>query len=351
MQIFDVYGEDGDFAYYNASTANGIFIATAPNYPATFRSAANAAANYARCAIGAAGGTGYMARLWPSGPQQTAWLGCRIFVPWFVNFAYQTVFFFGLTDANGVLRIGFAYNNSGTTFQVVKISAAGSVTSLGNSISAFSQANSWTSGGPDQLSVNFDYASTGFLTVYINGAQVFTYSGDITTDGMTALGGTYHGAGTVQSNAPILYSECVLSDSDTRDMSVFTLVPNAPGTADQWTGQVSNVDEITVNDGIYDTTSTSGAIQRYLMSAIPTGNYEILAKASHIRATQGSGSLTHIALAELLNGTANVTAPVAFPTAFGPVQFLETVNPVTGVAWTQADLTNVAREAGYQATA
>jgi hypothetical protein len=85
------------------------------------------------------------------------------------------------------------------------------------------------------------------------------------------------------------------------------------------------------------------------MGTIGTGNEGILAKVTNLRATKGTGSLANIALAEKIGGTAHVTASIAFPTAFGPAQFIQPINPVTGVAWTFSDLNASGRESGVQA--
>ena len=133
-------------------------------------------------------------------------------------------------------------------------------------------------------------------------------------------------------------------------MSVSTIAGRAAGTLDQWTGAVTNVNEITVSDANFDTTTTSGAVQRYLMGTMGSSSYVVLAKVTNLRATLGSGSLAHLTLEELLSGASYETGPVQFPTAFGKAQFIQPVNPHTGVAWTIADINDTSRETGYKAT-
>jgi hypothetical protein len=334
--IYDAYGEDGDYQYVNGAVGSGIGIVTSGNQ---FR------AGYARCAVQFFGGTAFGVRFWSTGPRTTAWFGMRI---WCSNSADSPTKAWGLIDAGGVLRIAIQDTSSSTpaaAYNVYKRDAAGDLTLLGTTSSGFSP----TPSEPDQFSCNFDYSTTGFLKLYINSSIVFNYSGDITTDGQTQLAGTYH-SGYQAGGEYCAISECIVSDGDTRDMGIRTVAATGAGTVDQWTGAYTNVNEIQVNDSNFDTTATSGNVQRYLMSAIPTGNYNILAKATSLRATEGGGSLAHIALDELIGGTQYATSPVAFPTAFGNVTFVQPVNPATGVAWTQADINASGRESGYKAT-
>ena len=204
--------------------------------------------------------------------------------------------FFGFCDSSGLERIAVIQNyNAGlgvlnNQYDVLKVDAAGNTTLLFTTISGFSNGPSV----PDKIDFFFDYAVSGTLTMYINGALVGTYSGDITTNSVTQLAGTYQGTASIGGQS-YGYSECILADGDTRDLSVVTCAANGAGSTDQWTGAYTNVNVVTVNDANFDTTSTSGDVQLYTMSGIATGNFDILTLVTNIRATQGAGSLTHIA--------------------------------------------------------
>jgi hypothetical protein len=337
--IYDCFGEDGDFAYMNGAVGSGVIINTSGS---TFR------AGYARSSVEIASPytTVFAQRLWTSGGISSGWFGCRVSS---ANAAsYDFYKFFELTDPSGVPRIQLVNAGGAPSgpYSVFKVSAAGVQTLLGSTSSGFSAAPAV----PDKLDVNFDYSASGLLTIYINSAQVFTYAGNITTDSATELGGSNHGTMLGQDPSRwTAWSECVVSDSDTRNMNVRTNAAVGAGTVDNWTGAYTNGNQIAVNDADFDTTTTAGAIQRYTMGTIGTGNEGILAKVTNLRATKGTGSLANIALAEKIGGTAHVTASIAFPTAFGPVQFIQATNPVTGVAWTFSDLNASGRESGVQA--
>jgi hypothetical protein len=268
------------------------------------------------------------------------------------NHNYLSTKFFGFCDSSGIERIAViqnynsAINSLTNQYDVLKVDATGNTTLLFTSISGFSSAPSV----PDKVDFFFNYSTTGTLTMYINGAQVGTYSGDITTNGITQLAGTYQGTASTSSGNTYGYSECILADGDTRDLSVVTCAATGAGSTDQWTGTYTNVNSTTVNDSVFDTTTTSGNVQLYTMSGITTGNFDILTLVTNIRATQGAGSLSQIALAQEISGTQHVTSSKNFPTSFGPVQFIQELNPATGQPWTQSDVNASGFQSGYKAT-
>jgi hypothetical protein len=318
--ILDAYGEDGDFAYMNGNIGGGVSIQTTASQ--------NYRTGYARCAV-MFQYTAFGVRLWPCGGLTTAWCSARVTVNPFLD--YQPgANFWGLFDASNVLRIVMpvAASPAAGPFSIYKVNSTGTQTFLGMTSSGFSQQPII----PDKLDCNFDYSTTGFLRLYINGSMVFNYTGDITTDGQTEIGGTMHGG------------------FGTRDFSLVTCAPTGPGTTDQWTGMYTNVNNVTVDDANFDTTTTSGDVQLYTMSGITTGNFDILTLVTNIRATQGAGSLSHIALAQEIGGTQYVTAPNTFPSSYGPTQFIQEVNPATGVEWTQSDVNSAGFQSGYKAT-
>jgi hypothetical protein len=237
-------------------------------------------------------------------------------------------------------------------YKVYKKDAEGNSTLLFTTISGFSGSPSV----PDKMDVQFDYAVEGSLNIYINKVSVGSCTAtDITTDGQTEVFGTYHAS---YENTPSNYSarfgtafsECHVSDTDTRDVTCYTMTANNAGTLDQWTGSFTNVDEITVNDLNFDTTTTSGDTQRYLMTALPTGNFVIDSVFTNLRCTAGGGDLSQIAVAQLIGGVSYITSPQELPVALvAPgISFKQTVNPATGLSWQPSDF-GITFESGYQA--
>jgi hypothetical protein len=334
--ILDAFGEDGDLSYYNGQVGGGVTVSTTAS---TFR------AGYARCSLMIVGAT-FGQRKWPSGPLTTGWFSYRVWVS--SDFAQPNPQFFGFCDASGILRIVLGMASNGSNICTLsKVDAAGNLTLLFTTISGFSTTGPLI---PDKVDFNFDYSTTGSITMWINGSEVGTYSGDITTDGMTQLAGVRLGSTSGFTNRLSAYSECILADGNTLDLSVVTCAPTGPGTTDQWTGAYTNVNQLTVDDANFDTTMTSGDVQLYTMSPISTGNFDILTLVTNIRASQGAGELSHIALTQEIGGTQYVTTAQNFPDSYGPVQFIQETNPATGVEWTQADVNSAGFQSGYQAT-
>jgi hypothetical protein len=335
--IYDAAGEDGDFIYMNGSVGANIAVLTAGGY---FRAA------YARCAISFAANLGnpFGYRYWAAGPQSAGWQGARLWMSSNNGDAINPLF--GFFDVSGVPRILVVpvSGNPNLGFNVYKVDISGTRTQIGAaSTSGFSASPSF----PDQFSCQFDYAVAGSLKFYINSSLVFVYDGDITTNGVTELAGVY--LGNFQAGAA--WSEVICSDSDTRDMSVATLAASGAGTVDNWTGAYTNVNQIAVNDANFDTTVTAGAVQRYKISPLATGPYVILAKVTSLRATKGGGALANLSVDQLIGGTEYSSAAQLFPTAFGNYTLVEPISPATSAPWTQSEINDTAREAGYKATA
>jgi hypothetical protein len=340
-QIYDAYGEDGDIAYMNGSVGSGVLIADSGDFYRT---------SYARCAIGFQQ-PAFGIRLWQTGAQTSAWCSYRISA--YGNTEFTNTYLWGLLDASNVLRLALVasqYSIEGP-FEIVKLDVSGTATSLGMTTSGFSSGPN----SPDKFDVFYNYVADPTepnLLMYINGSLVFSYTGDITTNSQTELAGTYHaqaGKNNVGQSYYTYWSECVVASGDTRDVNLFTSYATGEGSLDQWTGTYTNVSEIVVNDENFDTTSTSGAVQRYEMLPLSAGNYSIVGVVTNLRATQGGGELTHIALQQKIGSGTYTASAVDFPTSYGAVQFIQMESPATSAAWAQTELAT-GFESGYEAT-
>ena len=351
VTIYDAYAEDGDYTYQNASMGAGITAYVSGTSITNYNGGGFRPA-YARCGVGMFNNISQpispvIVRMIPGGPVTSAWFSVRV---WCNNAASaeSVTPTWGLLDAAGVLRIGMmstGSNGSAGPFAVFTQNAAGAQTTLFMTTSGFSPSPI----APDKLDVYVNYAAAGSIAFYINGTSVGSFTGNLLTDSATAIAGIQHGPyNNAEFYCQTIYSEGIVADSDTRLLSLQTFYPTGPGTEDQMTGAYTNVDGVTVDDTKYDTTTTSGATQRYAMSTGSNTSGEILALVTALRATQGGGSLGHCALAQLLNGSSQTSAPQPLPAVFGGVQFKQTVNPATGAPFTFTTLTNN-YEMGYEA--
>ena len=354
----DAYGEDGDFNYYNGSIGDfnyggfsGVAIALPTDEtfgknlfrPANAREAVCISGNNTAISPGSFGVGTFMTRFWPFAGAGLAsgWCSHRVWCQT-PEVAFSIAMYGIVTSGNEPLIyiVGNPEGNPGAPFDVYG-HKGGAMMLLGTTLAGFSGDPEI----PDKLDINFDFVA-GFVQIFVNGFQVFDYTSGLTSTDRAQ--GTYHAG--VSSTTYTAWSENFVCATDTRDMQMYTLAPNALGTLDQWTGALVNIDTPVVTDGAFDTTTTSGYVQRYKFSAIPTGNYIITGKFTNIRATQGAGSLTHLQAEQVVNGGhVEDSATQIVPTAFGPMQYIDLTNPYTGVLWTQADINDPTRENGYKA--
>lgn len=317
-QVYFAGGEDSDFIGFGG----GGSVDTNTVY---FRSA------YARCALVPANAT---TAYYQSGVPFSAsafWFTGR-------HGASSGVFYnsngltLGFADASNIrrLRIRNAGGTSAGPWAIEKINAAGTVTQLG--VNTLWQ---YAINGLDKLDIFVNYSASGQFTVYLNGVQVFTFSGDVTTDGVTTLASVQllgDGMGTSAGG----WSEVIVSDSDTRSMSLQTLAPVANGNThnfDTGSPAAANVNEVTLNDGTLDGSSVAGQIDEYTIPALVTGTFSILAVGVSARAIAGTTGPQHMDLGVRQASADYWSADKALTAAFANYQNWWTTDPSTSAAW------------------
>jgi hypothetical protein len=179
-----------------------------------------------------------------------------------------------------------------------------------------------------------DYGTNPICKLYLNGILIINYSGTLSLDNgdidCTLLA---HRIGT---NAGV--SEIIVADEDTRLMRLKTLAPSAAGdTSTNWTGAYTDIDETTLSNADKIYSATADADFQANLTGMPTGTYSVKAVKVAARAVDGSGSLG-MALGVKTGGTVNVGATETCSGYWQTKERLMTVNPVTGVAWTPADI-------------
>ena len=247
-----------------------------------------------------------------------------------------------LGDAAGVWRLRMRNTTAALTgpFVIEKVSAAGVATQLGNNTSTSFLDNPAV---PDRLDVFVNHATSGGITMWQNGVQVFSYTGDVTTDGVTALAALQ--LGQVMSRTTSEYtswSEVVVATRDTRNMSVVTRTALAAGNATSFTsGAASNVNEALNSDATADSSSTPGQIQEYTVTpALPTGSFSVLSVVHHLRATIGSSGPTKVDAVVRAGGTDYTSGDLSPGGAWTLLVNNWDTNPNTGNAWQAAEIAN-----------
>jgi hypothetical protein len=252
-----------------------------------------------------------------------------------------------MTDASGVLRLYIILNSAGDgpggPYFVYKVNSTGTTTLLGSTTGGFSYGPSV----PDKFDVDFNYSTSGHLNLYVNGTSIFSYTGDVTTDGVTQLGGTYRGTWAPSFGAIACWSESYVDAgaSTLPFLGLKTQYATGAGTLDQWTGSYTNAAQQTVNDANFDASTSAGTTQRYAMSGGVSGI--VLGVFTELRAIQGT--LSNLKVAQLIGGTQYLTAAQTPPTSFSTpgLLYVQPNSPASGAAWTDSEL-NTSYEAGYQ---
>lgn len=180
-----------------------------------------------------------------------------------------------------------------------------------------------------------DYGSSAVLRLYYEGSLVIEYNGDISITGVSSL----NAIGILSpADVYIALSEFFVADEDTRLMRLKTLAPSAAGdTSTNWTGAYTDIDEVTLSDTDRIYSSTADADFQANLTGMPTGTYSVKAVKVAARAVDGSGSLG-MALGVKTGGTVNVGATETCIGYWQTKERLMTINPVSGVAWTPADI-------------
>ncbi len=281
---------------------------------------------YARCALLCIGTTYW--QNWESFNLSTFWNSVRAGMSsWGVNNINAIAY----ADSSNIERLRIR-GVSQNVFKVEKVDASGTATQLGSN---FTMICSNTSGAPDKVDVFVNYNVSGTFTVYFNTFQVFTFSGDVTTNSVTALAYGRFGPWTSGTNGSA--SEIIFADSDTRAWSLQTLAPVANGNTHNWdTGSpaAANVNEITLNDTTIDGSTTAAQIDQYTIPALVSGSIGILAVGVSTRALAGASGPSKLDLNVRVGGSDYFSSDQVLTTVWGNYQNWWSTDPNTaGLAW------------------
>jgi hypothetical protein len=249
-----------------------------------------------------------------------------------------------ITDGAGIVRLGLIHNptNHGafvaapntvaSNWMVVKFNAAGTATQIG---SVLSGTFTGSPGSPDALDIQISsYGVSGTINIYINGTLVYNFTGDVHTDSNTTVNGLRL-AGVMDSTQSdtyaLYYSEVIVSDSDTRGMSLATLTPAADGNTDNWDiGGVTNINELVEDDTTLNASGTPGQIQQYTTNALPSGTFGVVAVMISGRMMAGSsGGPTKVDFGVRTAGVDHWSADVTLPGSLATVQNVFMTDPGT----------------------
>lgn len=246
-------------------------------------------------------------------------------------------------------KLRLRFNGTGSVpasfFVVEKISAAGVVTQLG---STSTDGFSWVAGNvnwqQDKIDVFINYSGSGQITVYRNGRIIFTYSGDVTVDGLTTLTTAYWGTiyTTTGNGTGTSWSEMIISTTDTRNFSLVTQAPTTfisqnginNGLTLAWSGAFIHYTKVVANY-----TGTLSSTTMYLQSGNAAGTYRfgVYSDVNGLPSSLlGSGSSVNPPVGLLtvsMSGSVSITVGTIYwvamvTNASGPVWYMQT--PLSG---------------------
>jgi hypothetical protein len=232
-----------------------------------------------------------------------------------------------------------------------KITASGTKTTLASSSVNFM---GWNTMARFDVQVQ-NYGATATVTVYLEGVQVLTYTGDVTTDGATSLDGvrlhSFVNSDTTNAEA-FHWSEVIAATTDTRSVALATLAPAATGNAFAWSGNVAALNETTLDDTtIASSTSAGQVLETTVTNTTVSATAAVQAVVVSARAMKGATGPTSVNLLVRTGGADYAIGPQALPTGFGRLQGVWATNPATGAAWSASDLTAAGFNIGVQSAA
>lgn len=238
-----------------------------------------------------------------------------------------------------VLRDGYSANGSHLSIRI-----EGGVLKLCRNVTVIATGASFLANTWYYIEIYWNiHASTGSCIVRRNGAIEINYTGN-----------TYAGTGNAYVNTIHLQSADGLSrqfDDLYIDNAAFLgnfravrLVPESAGDITQWTpntgANYASVDETTTDsDTTYVSTSTDDNIDLYNMNSPTHGGSTILGVNSRYIVRREVSNTNFAPVYKTSGGTVQVGATIPITSGTYVVKdVLQTINPETGVAWTQGDI-------------
>jgi hypothetical protein len=229
------------------------------------------------------------------------------------------------TGTAGQLKIS-KRNSAGTITDLVT-SSSGNFTSLSSGTTSFDLA--------------VVYGTSGSATLYADGMQIATYSGDVTTDGATTLDGAELAG--QQGTFFLYWSEMIVADEDTRSMALWTIAPQAAGNTQSWTpNTVGNINEVVINDATLISSSSNNQVSEWTTpTSAPSGAWAVKAIVQEARVQVGATGPQHFDWV-VRTASTDYTAGVSNAPSPGFANFSNyrwATNPNTSAAWAITDIT------------
>ena len=247
-----------------------------------------------------------------------------------------------IADSSSIPRLAIRGTSTNGQIKISTITAAGVFTDL--VVSNLGALNySLPNPNPSALDIFINYAVSGQVTVYWNGVNICdTGPGvNVTTDSVTGLGQVMYSIANLVNQAQG-WSECIVSTTTTLGTALQTLPPVAAGNTQLWTGSVSNIDELAVNDANYNYTATAAQLSEWTVTTtLPTGTWGIQAVVQAGALSRGTTGPQHFAWdVRCSNAISYQSSAQNLSTGFGFYQYIWQTNPATSNPWNPGELIN-----------
>lgn len=201
-----------------------------------------------------------------------------------------------------------------------------------------------------KIDIHVVYAASGSFTIYEDGVQAATYSGDLTTESATQL--QYCDIGGCYTAGSQYWSEVLVADQDTRAMNIVTLTSSTAGNAQQWTGTATNVNQNAfTNDANFIYSATNDQIQQYKPGSLPSGSFRVNAVVTGSRTLIGATGPQHVGFVTRVGSTDYVSSDYTPSSSFGPVQHIQATDPSDSSEWATSDLVSTNLQYGLKSKA
>ena len=181
-----------------------------------------------------------------------------------------------------------------------------------------------------------NYGTNGTVNVWVDNNFCVSYTGNIASGG-TTLDRLHIKTYQITGYASGYFSEIIVADEDTRLMSLKTLVPNAAGDTNEWTGAYTDVDEVVINDSDTVYTDTAEEDVQFNLTDMPAGNFEIKAVIASARIADGLGTLD-AQLGIKTNGSVNLGSTITLDSGWQTARQMWTQNPITASPFTVSEI-------------
>lgn len=279
-------------------------------------------ATYSRCSIVVPSLSSLKSIIFPSQTGAAYFNFCLLFVP---QNSGEVVLFHVLNSSGSIVAKMTGNRNSGGSYLIKMYYYNGSgFTAIGSGATV--------SFALQYITIYLN-KMTGTATLYVAGSQQDTGTvGSFASITNFAQAEHYCDFGTgITINA--YFSQMFASISPTLGQRLYTIVEDTNGAAQDWTGAVTDINELVVNDATGITSASINQVSTYLKNGLSTSGV-ILGIGTSARFNIGVTGPQNIQNVLRVSGT-NYTSPSTLGiTGFAPAQYMWMTNPATSTTWT-----------------